>query len=89
MTLNYFPHAVWQDINERTNDSASRQESKSMKSMRERFYGPIVNQTVMYLDVLTNSQFVSIFQGLCICGPIVLKTEAALNAVLNQFIQRL
>ena len=55
--------------------------------MRERFYGPIVNQTVMYLDVLTNSQFIAIFQGLCICGPNVLKTES-LNAILNQFTQR-
>ena len=56
--------------------------------MRERFYTPLVQQTIAYLDVLSNSQFVAIFQGLCLCGPLIFKPEA-LNSVLNSFAERL
>ena len=40
------------------------------------------------LDVLTNSQFVAVFQGLCLCGPSVFHQDA-LNLLLNNFVRRL
>ena len=56
--------------------------------MRKRFYGPIVEQTILQLDVLRHSEFLSIFQGLVLCGPRIFNTDA-LNAVLNNFVSRL
>jgi len=42
----------------------------------------------MQLDLLRNDQFLAIFQGLCLCGPNVFKSDA-LNVVLNSFVARL
>ena len=84
MTLNYFPHAVWQDIAEQVTSG----ENSSIRSMRERFYTPLVSQTLLQLDVLTNSQFIAVFQGLCLCGSHVFKLDA-FNQVLNSFVERL
>ena len=39
MTLNYFPHAVWQDVAERGQQSS---ENNRIRSMRERFYSPLI-----------------------------------------------
>jgi len=41
----------------------------------------------MYLDVLDNKQFVSVFQGLCLCGPAVFHKEA-FNSTLNALVER-
>ena len=56
--------------------------------MRDRFYKPLIEQAILYQDVLTNEQFVSVFQGLCLCGPSAFHQEA-FNSVLNSFVERL
>ena len=75
MILNYFPHAIWQDVAYRMDEDSSNAQSENNKirSMRERFYTPIVEQTLLSLEVLTDSQFVAVFQGLCLCGPTIFK----------------
>lgn len=40
------------------------------------------------LDTITNTQFLSIFQGLTLCGHLILN-QFALNKVLNQYILRI
>ena len=87
MTLNYFPHAVWQDVAEHSH-AQSQSENQSIRSMRDRFYKPLIEQAILYLDVLSNEQFVSVFQGLCLCGPSAFHQEA-FNSVLNSFVERL
>jgi len=55
MILNYFPHQVW-----RTEDD--------MKHLRDKFYAPVMQQLTQNLDLMPNRQFISVFQGLSICG---------------------
>ena len=44
MILNYFPHSVWQNVG-----------TYDMASLRERFYGPIIQQLQLFWDVLSNA----------------------------------
>ena len=56
MILNYFPHRIWS-----TEDQ--------LRHLRDKFYSPVFNLITDSLYKMENRQFVSTFQGLCLCGP--------------------
>ena len=55
MILNYFPHAVWST-------------EEDLKPLMDKFYSPIMDEVVNNLEKVDNRQFISLFQGMVLCG---------------------
>lgn len=73
--LNHFPHQIW-----RTEDD--------MKPLRDQFYMPVFDQIETHINEINNRQFISIFQGLTLCGSKILP-QNLLNSFLNQYVKRI
>jgi len=54
MTLNYFPHHVWQETQQNSTNA-------NIESMRDRFYGPILEMVQTQWVYMPNEQFLAIF----------------------------
>ena len=65
MILNYFPHAVWAT-------------EEDLRPLRDKFYEPIIQGMQQNLEKVENRQFISLFQGMVLCGPKIF-TQSLLN----------
>lgn len=75
MILNYFPHSVWA-----TEDD--------LKHLRDKFYQPILEMINLHMAKVDNRQFVSVFQGMSLCGAKIF-SEKYLNMFLNAYVKRI
>lgn len=75
MILNYFPHAIWYTDGQ-------------LEPIRDKFYGPLISNVEMQIEMMDNRQFVSTFQGWALTGPKVF-SQQLLNRYLNQYVRRI
>ena len=65
MVLNFFPHEVWQDVNNEAFDAGFT----NMSPLRQKFYYPIMSRLDLGWIELSHDQFLSVVQGLTLTGP--------------------
>lgn len=78
MILNYFPHEVWQDVNQ-VDLPTDLAQAKDMSPVRQKFYYPMIRTLDLHWKDLTHDQFLAMVQGLTLTGPDVFGTETANN----------
>lgn len=85
MILNYFPHDVWQDVRAELPEQLTQ--AKDMRSVRQKFYSPMVQLLDDNWKELSHEQFLAMVQGLTLTGSDVLGPDTT-NKMLNSFIDR-
>ncbi|CDW74326.1 UNKNOWN [Stylonychia lemnae] len=75
LVLNYFPHVIWRN-------------EQQLMILRDRFYYPMTLKINEIINDLDSRQFLSVFQGLSLCGDQVFKLEL-FNKYLNSYVQRI